>query len=173
MTHTHFPGAVDSSLDIRRHQEQNASGAESKQEVATGPIRDAASKCGSQKGDLMRTLTRWTCLILLAGSSWGWCQDPGINAGDSDDERIQKLVEERKRREELLSREPTSLDGGETVNPVVIKSITDNSIGIRFEEKDAYFRVLELARRVESAGPVRGLESRRLSLRSGCRWSCR
>ena len=99
----------------------------------------------------MRTLTRWTCLILLAGSSWGWCQDPGIDAGNNEDERIQKIVAERKRREEELSREPTSLDGGETVNPVLLKSITDNSIGIRFEERDAYFRTLELARQTPLA----------------------
>lgn len=115
----------------------------------------------------MRTLTRWTCLILLAGSSWGWCQDPGISAADNDDERIQKLVEERRRREEVLSREPTSLDGGETVNPVLLKSITDNSIGIRFEEKDAYFRVLELARQTPLAEQEAFARNFREARRSG------
>jgi hypothetical protein len=99
----------------------------------------------------MRTLTCLTGLILLAGPSLGWCQDPGLSAGDEQDERIQRIVEERKRREEALAREPTSLDGGETVNPLLLKSITDNSIGIRFEEKDAYFRILELARQTPLA----------------------
>ncbi len=93
----------------------------------------------------MRTLAQVTCVILLAGASWGWCQDSGIDAGDEQDERIRRLVEERRKREEVLSREPTSLDRGVSVNPVLLQAITDNSIGIRFEEKDAYFRVLELA----------------------------
>jgi hypothetical protein len=93
----------------------------------------------------MITPARLMCLMLFTMASWGWCQESEIGAGGEDDRRIQKLIEERKRREELLAREETSLDGGASVNPVLLESITDNSIGIRFEERDAYFRILELA----------------------------
>lgn len=93
----------------------------------------------------MRTLARVTCVILLAGTSWGWCQDRGFSAGDDQDEAVQRLLEERKKRDAALSREPTSLDRGVSVNPALLRTITDNSIGVRFEERDAYFRTLELA----------------------------
>lgn len=93
----------------------------------------------------MRILTVVTCLTLLTAASWGWCQDDGLNASDPTDERIRLLLEERRLREEALARQPITLNGGETVNPVFLEPIRDYSIGVRFEERDAYFRILELA----------------------------
>ncbi|HEY4262987.1 MAG TPA: hypothetical protein VGM98_22695 [Schlesneria sp.] len=93
----------------------------------------------------MRTLTLLTCLIMCAGSSWAWSQDDGVSAGDPTDERIRRLLDERQKREGALAKQPTTLNGGETVNPVFLESIRDYAMGIRFEERDAYFRMLELA----------------------------
>jgi hypothetical protein len=90
-------------------------------------------------------------VIVLAGSTCAWSQDDGINAGDPTDERIRKLLEERQKREEALARQPITSNDGETVNPVFLSTILDFSIGIRFEERDAYFRILELARRTPLA----------------------
>lgn len=93
----------------------------------------------------MRMLARLTCLIALMGSTSGWCQESEIGAREVEDAKIQRLIRERKEREELLSREPTSLDHGASVNPRLLDVIRDNSFGIRFEERDVYFRMLELA----------------------------
>lgn len=99
----------------------------------------------------MRILVRIACLIVLAGCSWAWSQDSQIDIVDPTDERIQKMLLDRKKREEELSRQPTSLNGGETVNPVHLDAIRDYSIGLRFEERDAYFRILELAQQTPLA----------------------
>lgn len=93
----------------------------------------------------MRSPIRLTFLIVLASSSWSWGQDQGIDASEAQDEQVRRIIEERKHREELLARQPTSLDGGATVNPLVLEPILDNTHGLRFEERDAYFRMLELA----------------------------
>ena len=94
----------------------------------------------------MRTLTHVTCLVLLLVTTHGWCQDD-INASNEQDEKIRQLVEERRQREAELAKTPTSLDRGETVNPALLDVVVDNSIGVRYEEKDLYFRMLELARK--------------------------
>lgn len=93
---------------------------------------------------MMRNLLRVLCLALLTSPSWVCAQAPESDEL-TEDERIQKIVEERRRRDAELARRPTSDNGGASVNPAVMRSITDNSIGIRPEERDAYFRVLELA----------------------------
>lgn len=93
----------------------------------------------------MRTLTLLTCVIVCAASSWTWGQDEGVGAADPTEERIRRLTEERQKRDAALAKQPTTLNGGETVNPLFLESIRDYSIGIRFEERDAYFRTLELA----------------------------
>jgi len=42
----------------------------------------------------------------------------------------------------------TSLDHGETINPELLRTIKNNSMGVRFEEREAYFRILRLAQEV-------------------------
>ena len=93
----------------------------------------------------MRSLARMTLLLLLVCCARTWGQDGGLDSGDEKDEQIRRIVEERRRREELLARQPTSLDHGFTVNPLILDTILDDTHGLRFEERDAYFRILELA----------------------------
>lgn len=66
--------------------------------------------------------------------------------------------------EELIERErqelvqdfdaATSLDNGESINPELMKTIRDNSKGVRFEERAAYLRILRLAHDI----PLKRLE---------------
>lgn len=72
------------------------------------------------------------------------------NNGNSIDDRVRRL-EERQKREESLARQPVTSNDGETVNPAILEGVLDNSIGIRFEEREGYFRILELARRTQLA----------------------
>ncbi|MBS0203838.1 MAG: hypothetical protein JSS49_13115 [Planctomycetes bacterium] len=98
----------------------------------------------------MKTLAQVICLMLFMGTTYGWCQDD-VNASNEEDEKIRRLVEERRLLEAEQAKIPTSLDRGEMVNPELLDVVTDNSIGVRFEEKDAYFRILELARKTPLA----------------------
>ncbi len=115
----------------------------------------------------MRTVALLSCLFLLAVSTNGLCQDADFKASDDQDERIQRIVEERRRREEAAARVPTSTDGGATVEPEILEPILDKTLGLRFEERDAYFRILELARQTpltEQQALARDFrEARRLS----------
>jgi len=92
----------------------------------------------------MRSLLWLAGLMVLLMNVGAWCQEAPGEAPD-EDEQIRKIVEERRRKEAERERRPTSRDGGATVNPELLTDITDNSIGLRAEERDAYFRVLELA----------------------------
>ncbi len=115
----------------------------------------------------MRTVTRLSCLFLLVVSANGWCQDSDFKASDEQDEKIQRIIEDRRRREEAAARIPTSTDGGVTVEPEILEPILDKTLGLRFEERDAYFRILELARQTpltEQQAIARDFrEARRLS----------
>ena len=73
------------------------------------------------------------------------CQESDFSVDDDLDERARRIVEERRKQEAAAARRPTSLDGGATVNPAILEPILDKTMGLRFEERDAYFRVLELA----------------------------
>lgn len=59
----------------------------------------------------------------------------------SDDELL------KRRRHELLVDfdAETSLDHGATIHPRLMETVKDNTMGIRFEEREAYLRVLRLA----------------------------
>lgn len=85
------------------------------------------------------------CAIALATCTWGWSQDRGLISREDEDAKIERLVRERREQEENLTQEPTSLDGGASVNPRLLKAVRDNAFGIRYEERDVYFRTLELA----------------------------
>ena len=115
----------------------------------------------------MRMTAFLTFLILLTGSTWCWCQDGDLDAREIEDAKFQRLLRERKQlmqRDEALSREPTSLDGGASVNEALLSAVVDNSFGIRPEERDIYFRLLELAIRtplVQQERFVAQLENKR------------
>lgn len=50
------------------------------------------------------------------------------------------------RRELLLQfDEETSLDHGESIHPKLMQTVKDNTFGVRFEEREAYLRILRLA----------------------------
>ncbi|RLS81006.1 MAG: hypothetical protein DWI02_04540 [Planctomycetota bacterium] len=59
-----------------------------------------------------------------------------------------EMVEQR--RQELLFdfNDPPSLDHGESVHPRLMQTVKDNTIGVRYEEREAYLRVLRLASEV-------------------------
>ena len=115
----------------------------------------------------MRTVALLSCLFLFMVSIRGWCQDSDFNASEDQDEQVRRIVEERRRREAEAARIPTSTDGGATVEPEILKPILDKTLGLRFEERDAYFRILELARQTpltEQQAIARDFrEARRLS----------
>jgi hypothetical protein len=56
----------------------------------------------------------------------------------------------RRRRHELMQdfNEPTSLDHGASIHPRLMHGVKDNTKGVRFEEREAYLRVLRLASEV-------------------------
>jgi hypothetical protein len=81
----------------------------------------------------------------------------GKNARPSESRRPlseDELVQLRKlgRAQEFDAK--TSLDEGRSIHPDLMLSVIDNSIGIRFEEREAYLRILRLAHDV----PLRWLE---------------
>ena len=97
----------------------------------------------------MQAVIRLSCLMVLAGSTWAWCQEqPGVDVREDTEERIQEMIRERRLLEEIQNREPASLDDGASVNPLLLQIVKDTTIGLRYEEKTAYFRILKLAQQV-------------------------
>jgi hypothetical protein len=96
----------------------------------------------------MQTLIRLACLVALAGSTMAWAQDNGVDARDDAEERIQRLIRERRQQEEAQTRAPITLDNGASINPRLLEVVKDTTIGLRYEEKSAYFRILKLAQKV-------------------------
>lgn len=70
---------------------------------------------------------------------------------------------ELRRKEALLDFDAeTSLDHGETIHPELMETVKDNTIGVRYEEREAYLRVLRLAQEV----PLRQQERFAAQIRS-------
>ena len=68
-----------------------------------------------------------------------------LSDDDITDDELLKL----KQRELLMDFDAdTSLDQGKTIHPKLMDSVKDNTMGIRFEEREAYLRVLRLAQEV-------------------------
>jgi hypothetical protein len=59
-----------------------------------------------------------------------------------------EMVEQRQRELLLDFKDPPSLDHGESVHPRLMETVKDNTVGVRFEEREAYLRVLRLASEV-------------------------
>lgn len=47
------------------------------------------------------------------------------------------------------ARVPLSEDGGATINPEIISSVVDNTLGLTADDREAYFKMLKLAQMVE------------------------
>lgn len=56
--------------------------------------------------------------------------------------------------QDSMARLPITVNKGQSVNPKWMKVVEDNSIGIRYEERDLYFHMLELAQKVPFAKQV-------------------
>ena len=83
---------------------------------------------------------------------------PGKRRPLTEDEMVQQ-----RQRELLLDfNDPPSLDQGESVHPRLMETVKDNTVGVRFEEREAYLRVLRLASEV----PLRRQEQFAAEIRS-------
>jgi hypothetical protein len=72
-----------------------------------------------------------------------WSQDRGLDAPEAD--RVRRAKREEDRRADVLQREPTSLDRGASINPRLLEVVKDNTLNLLYEERDVYFRMLQLA----------------------------
>ena len=59
-----------------------------------------------------------------------------------------EMVLQRQRELLLDFTDPPSLDHGQSVHPRLMETVKDNTIGVRYEEREAYLRVLRLASEV-------------------------
>ncbi len=59
-----------------------------------------------------------------------------------------EMVLQRQRELLLDFNDPPSLDHGQSVHPRLMETVKDNTIGVRYEEREAYLRVLRLASEV-------------------------
>lgn len=102
---------------------------------------------------------------------WSQDRDPNVtvdeNGNDLEKPARRPLTEDemvQQRQQELLLdfTDPPSLDHGESVHPRLMATVKDNTIGVRFEEREAYLRVLRLASEV----PLRRQEQYAAEIRS-------
>lgn len=59
-----------------------------------------------------------------------------------------EMVEMRRRELLLNFDEDTSLDHGESIHPRLMEMVKDNTVGVRYEEREPYLRILRLAQEV-------------------------
>ena len=83
------------------------------------------------------------CFAVLVMSNPVWSQDRGFDAPEPDRARRAKDAVDRRAEDER--REPTTLDRGASINPRLLEVVQDNTVNLLFEERDAYFRMLQLA----------------------------
>jgi hypothetical protein len=94
-----------------------------------------------------------TSLVLAQGRVAGFASDETVPDDETTDQNRRRPTDDeivRQRQRELLLDfdEPPSLDHGQSVHPRLMKTVKDNTEGIRFEEREAYLRVLRLATEV-------------------------
>ena len=94
----------------------------------------------------MKTAQGWICVAVLAMSCPVWSQDRGIEAPEMD--RARKAKREEHRRAEGVQREPTTLDRGASINPRLLEVVQDSTVNLLYEERDVYFRTLQLAQEI-------------------------
>ena len=96
-----------------------------------------------QKDDGMRATPGWLCFAALLMSCPSWSQDRGFEAQEPD--REQKTKRDEGRRIVAAQREPTTLDRGASINPRLLEVVKDHTVNLLYEERDIYFRMLQLA----------------------------
>ena len=93
----------------------------------------------------MNKFKRGICVALCVLSSASWAQDLGIDVSDPDVDR--SFGFEEKTSLDVVSHEdePATLNRGSTFNRNLLKNVQDNTLGLRYEERDVYYRMLKLA----------------------------
>lgn len=91
----------------------------------------------------MKAAPGWLCFAVLVMSCPAWSQDRGVEAPEQD--RVPQAQRGGNRRAEPRRRESTSLDRGASINPRLLDVVKDNTVNLLYEERDVYFRMLQLA----------------------------
>lgn len=111
----------------------------------------------------MNYWTRVVCTACAIALAWQPCVSPAqdsdsVFTADRRNERVEgrprrpltedEMVEMRRR--ELLQDfdEETTLDHGESIHPQLMETVKDNTLGVRYEEREAYLRILRLSQEV-------------------------
>lgn len=90
------------------------------------------------------------CLTVLMMVSLARSQEvrPGLDLLDQDrDTRLRQDAQfgrDERRRVDPARSISTSLDRGASINPALLSVVKDNTLGLLFEERDLYFRMLQL-----------------------------
>ncbi len=91
----------------------------------------------------MKAASGRLCFAVAVLLSPAWSQDRGFEPFEPD--RGRRISRDQDRRVETARRELTTLDRGASVNPRLLEVVTDNTVNLRYEERDVYFRMLQLA----------------------------
>ncbi|MBM4076413.1 MAG: hypothetical protein FJ267_12330, partial [Planctomycetes bacterium] len=85
--------------------------------------------------------------LLLVTPVLAWSQDRNSVPFPDEPPGIRTQLADRQV-DQPLSQDSTSLDKGQSINPAVMDAVQDNTMGIRYEERDAYFEILALAQEI-------------------------
>ena len=91
----------------------------------------------------MKAVSGWMCFAVVVMTSPAWSQDRSFESSDPDRER--RISRDDDRHIETARRELTTRDRGASVNPRLLEVVTDNTVNLLYEERDVYFRMLQLA----------------------------
>ncbi len=94
----------------------------------------------------MRAVLGLMLIAIICAPSAALCQDRGLEA--SNDDSSAPIRPQERRRADPVAREATTLDRGATINLRLLDNVRDSTLGVRYEERDAYFRILQLAQEV-------------------------
>ncbi len=91
----------------------------------------------------MKAASGWLCCAVWLLSCPAWSQDRGLDAPELG--RAPRAKRDENRLAQAARREPTTLDRGASVNPRLLDVVQDNTLNLQYEERDVYFRMLQLA----------------------------
>lgn len=135
-------------------------------QVRTRMARSLAGLAANQDDSGDSSMHRWLRLIVVgvligligqSSSAFGQRRKSASTADREQDavarpapkQMTDEELIELKRREMLVElAAQTSLDRGASIHPKLMETVQDNSIGVRFEEREAYLRTLQLAQEV-------------------------
>ena len=94
----------------------------------------------------MKAASGWVCFAVVVMSSPVWSQDRSFESSGPDRER--RISRNQDRRNETTQSELTTRDRGASINPRLLEAVTDNTVDLLYEERDVYFRALQLAEEI-------------------------